>query len=226
MSFQSFSMSVSPRSLVVYIPYLAKLLKWISAHLYLNKILFFPRLRNNSNTVVLELGIHLIPFLSLIFLDCKIMECLCNTACIHRCLQLKGSQYGVAFYLNCIRMCKPRNTVQALLNILCFPVCTCSPCLLLGQEEILCSNPPPRSGSFSSFCCESSSVGCSSVLWAKGCDLECRTKGYWKAGLGLFPAGAPSYGFISVPRGASALLSLLLSLLDTKGCTLRSKESL
>lgn len=144
MSFQSFSMSISPSSLVVYIPYLAKLLKWIFAHVSLNKAVFFPRLRNNCKYCAWAGEIPLFPFFSLTFLDCKIVECFWNTACIHRYLQLKGNHYGVAFYINCIRMYKPTNGLQAPLNVLCFTVCTCCQCLLLGQEEILCSNPPPR----------------------------------------------------------------------------------
>lgn len=66
------------------------------------------------------------------------------------------------------------------------------------------------------------------IFVSQGCDLECRTRRYGKARLGLFPAGAPSCSFISVPRGTPALSSLLLSsLLDNRACTLRcSNESL
>lgn len=42
-------------------------------------------------------------------------------------------------------MYKPRKGLQASLSVLCSPVCTCCQCLSPGQEEILCSNPPPRS---------------------------------------------------------------------------------
>lgn len=92
-----------------------------------------------------ELGVHLISFISLTFLDCKIVECLWNVACIYKYLQLKGNQYGVAFYLNCIRICKPRKWSPGP------PQCVVSQCahaasvLLPGQEEVLCSNLPPCS---------------------------------------------------------------------------------
>lgn len=82
-------------------------------------------------------------FTSSFFSDCKIVECLRNIVCIHKYLQLQGNQHGVAFYLNCIRMYKPRNSLQAP-SMCCSPVCTCCQCFLLGQEEMLCSNPPPR----------------------------------------------------------------------------------
>lgn len=41
--------------------------------------------------------------------------------------------------------CTNQQTVSRPPSLCCFPVCTCCQCLLLGQEEILCSNPPPRS---------------------------------------------------------------------------------
>lgn len=103
-------------------------------------------------------------------------------------------------------------------SMCCFPMCTCCQCFIARPGRSTLFKPSSMlGGSFASFCCESDSSSCSSFLWAKGCDLECRPRGYWRAGLKLFPAEAPSCSFISVPWGAPALLSLLLSLLDTRG---------
>lgn len=168
-----------------------------------------------------KLGIHLIPFLSLTFLDCKIVECLWNIVCIHRYLLLKSNQHGVAFYLNCIRMYKPRYVLQAPLNVLYFPVCTRCQGLLLGEEEMLFSNPPPYSEL------------CLFLLWKQQCWLQfisvsqglgpgVQDKRIWESRLRLFPAGTPSCSFVT----ALALLSLLLSLLDTRGCTLRCSKDM
>lgn len=129
---------------------------------------------------------------------------------------------GLLFILTAPEYTNPENGLQAPLNVL-FPNVHMLPVFYFQVRK----KYSMLGGSFASFCCESDSSSCSSFLWAKGRDLECRPRGYWKAGLKLFPAEAPSCSFISVPWGAPALLSLLLSLLDTRGCTLRSsKESL
>lgn len=64
-----------------------------------------------------------------------IAECLQNIACIYRYLELKDKQFEVVFYLNYIRMYKPRtHSPRGPYMCYVYPVCTHSPCFS-GRSE-------------------------------------------------------------------------------------------
>lgn len=147
-----------------------------------------------------------------------------NIACIYR--YLKGEQFEVAFYLNYIRMYKPRKrSPRGPYMCYVYPVGTCSPCFSARPEGNTSFKPfCVLRGSFPISVAKPTVLAAACFLWAKGYDPESRARGYGKAVVRPLPAGAQSWCFISVTVGSSSIAVTAAALLvgeKSRGCNPR-----